>query len=75
MKRSCMVSSYEKDLSDSLKLIFPDIFTLKIRGGIISDKPWVGGFDIDIFDSKTNRGIEFDGNISSFYRRSYSLSP
>ncbi len=61
MKRSCMVSSYEKDLSDSLKLIFPDIFTLKIRGEIISYKPWVGGFDIDIFDSKTNRGIEFDG--------------
>lgn len=63
MKRSCSISSYEKELFDALKALFPDVYTLKIRGKIVADKPWIGGFDIDAFDPKSNRGVEFDGKF------------
>lgn len=55
------VSLKEQELMDFVKKIFISAKTLKDRKIKIIGKPWVKGFDIDIFIPELKLGIEFDG--------------
>lgn len=61
MKKMSGFSNAEKELLLSIKKYFP--FTKKIRDFRvkIENKPYIKGFEIDIFVPELNIGIEFDG--------------
>jgi len=61
MKRSGDISCKEQELMDVLKQTFNSAKTLKDRKVKVLNKPWIKGFDIDIFVPELNKGIEFDG--------------
>ena len=61
MKRSGDISCKEQELMDALKRDFSLAKTLKDRKVKIPSKPYIKGFDIDIYIPELKRGIEFDG--------------
>ena len=61
MKRSGDVSFKEQQLMDRIKPIFVSAKTLKDRRVSVAGKPWIKGFDIDIYVPEQKLGIEFDG--------------
>ena len=61
MKRSGDISCKEQELMDKLKETFFSAKTLKDRTVKISNKPYIRGFDIDIYVPEFNKGVEFDG--------------
>lgn len=61
MKRSGSTSSGELELLDIVKQVHPNVYKLKKRNITIEDKPYIKGFDIDIFIPDIKKGIEYDG--------------
>lgn len=61
MKPSRCTSAAEREIFTAVKSIYPN--TKKVRDMKVSiyGKPYIHGFDIDIFVPELNRGIEFDG--------------
>ena len=51
----------EIELFDVLSSIYPEIRKLRDRKVNIENKPYIKGFDIDMFILSLNKGIEFDG--------------
>ena len=54
------VSRMELELLDALKKHFPELIKKRFRVKVL-DKPFIHGFEADIFNPKTKLGIEFDG--------------
>ena len=61
MRPSRGSSNAEKDLLEKIKAIYPSAKTIKDRAVRIFNKPYIKGFDIDVFIPELNKGIEFDG--------------
>jgi len=61
MKRSVCVSSHEEYLLNYIKSLYPKTLRLRDSKVIVLDKPYIKGFDIDIYVPEVRRGIEFDG--------------
>ena len=61
MKYKSCVSSLEEDLFNIIKNLFPTAKKIRDRKVKIEGKPYIKGFDIDIFIPELNLGIEFDG--------------
>jgi len=61
MKRSSGTSVAEKELVSVVKSVWKTGCKLKDRRVKIEGKPYIKGFDIDIFVPELMRGIEFDG--------------
>ena len=61
MKMSKGVSFHEKELFQIIKQTYFNIEKLRHRKISIQDKPFIYGFDIDIFIPELRVGIEFDG--------------
>jgi hypothetical protein len=61
MKEPGNSSCWEEDLFCTIKSFLPDVKKLRDRKVKIDGKPYIKGFDIDIFDSDSNLGIEADG--------------
>jgi len=57
----------EIELFNTVKQLFETVRKLRDRSANIPDKPFIYGFDIDIFVPELNLGIEFDG----FYYHSF----
>ncbi len=51
----------ELRLFEEIKKVYPTAKPLRKRKIAIKDKPYIHGFDIDIYVPELNRGIEFDG--------------
>jgi hypothetical protein len=51
----------EKHLFDEIKKTYPTAKKIRDMSVKIEGKPYIKGFDIDIFIPELNRGIEFDG--------------
>lgn len=68
MKKGRNVSGPERDLLKHIILRFKSAKTLKKRNISISNKPYIKGFDIDIFIPELNKGIEFDGDYWHSYK-------
>lgn len=62
MKRSRSTSSAEKELLLTLKKNFNSIKKMVDRKIKIENKPYIRRFEIDMFVSELNLGIEFDGD-------------
>jgi hypothetical protein len=61
MKPESGSSSLEKELRCEIKRIFPNSTKLVDRRAKIQGKPYIRGFDIDIYVPELKKGIEFDG--------------
>lgn len=61
MKKPGDISKAQKELFDYIKTVFPSVKQLKLRKIKIINKPYIKGFDIDIYISELHKGIEFDG--------------
>lgn len=61
MKESQNTSNPERQLLNIIKTIFPKTKRIRDSKVMIKSKPHIHGFDIDIFVSELNLGIEFDG--------------
>jgi hypothetical protein len=61
MKKPGNASKPELELFNELKNNVPELKKLRDRRVKIKGRPYVKGLDIDMFDPKTNRGIEFNG--------------
>jgi hypothetical protein len=61
MSRPTDISTSELELFNFIKNKFPSTKKLKDRRVRIADRPYIKGFDIDIFIPGLNKGIEFDG--------------
>jgi len=62
-------SSAEYSLRDAIKLIYSDVDKLRDRNVKISNKPYIKGFEIDIFVPELNKGIEFDGSYYHSFKK------
>jgi hypothetical protein len=61
MKPSRGSSNGEKELLAAIKIYYPIAKSIRDKKVKIEDKPYIKGFDIDIFVLGVNKGIEFDG--------------
>jgi hypothetical protein len=62
MSKSQNVSSFEQELGDVLRIVYPKTQTLRIRKkDMIPDKPHIQGLDIDHYILEVRKGVEFDG--------------
>ena len=61
MKRNATTSVFERELMSIIKDQFSSTKTLKIRKINIKNRPYIKGFDIDIYIPELRKGIEFDG--------------
>lgn len=61
MKNSSIVSAPEKQLIEIIQQKYSSACKLRKRNINIEEKPWIYGFDIDIYLPELKRGIEFDG--------------
>lgn len=61
MQPGTSTSSLEKNLFNIIKTHYPDVKKMVDRKVEIKNKPYITGFDIDIFIPELNKGIEFDG--------------
>ena len=61
MKRSGGISLAEQELFDTIKKSFDRIKKIRDSKVKIQNKPYIKGFDIDMFVPELNKGIEFDG--------------
>ena len=61
MRPACNSSACENELFDSIKSVWPNAIKLRDRKVKIENKPYIQGFDLDIFIPELNRAIEFDG--------------
>lgn len=67
MKKSCGVSIEEIELLDVILKHYPNTQSFRDMKVNIEGKPYIQGFEIDIFVPELNLGIEFDGTyIHSF---------
>ncbi len=51
----------EYELFNEIKKLYPNTKKMRDRSANIPNKPYIKGFDIDIFIPELNKGIEFDG--------------
>ena len=58
--RNTTTSLLEKELFEAVKIVIPGVIKLVDRKRALISKPHIRGFDIDIFNPKTNLGVEFD---------------
>ena len=63
------VSKAEIELSDIIRSLYSGTTKKRDRGVTISGKPYIQGFEIDIFVPELNRGIEYDGKYYHSYER------
>jgi hypothetical protein len=68
MKPSKGPSLSEKELLQNIKSIYPSTKKIMDRRVKIANKPYIKGFEIDIFIPELNRGIEFDGKHYHSYK-------
>ena len=61
MKEAGSSSIAEKDLFHIIKDMYPTAKKLVDRKANILNKPYIYGFDIDVFIPELNKGIEYDG--------------
>jgi hypothetical protein len=61
MKESSNCSLVERKILHEIRKIYPAAKTLKDRRAKIEGKPYIHGFDIDIYIPELKKGIEFDG--------------
>lgn len=61
MKKDSTSSDPEREILKLVKEVYSDAKKLAKRKISIIDKPFIYGFDIDIFIPSLNKGIEFDG--------------
>jgi very-short-patch-repair endonuclease len=61
MNHSVGISSPERDLFNLIKERYPKTQRLKDRKVKIENKPYIKGFEIDIYVPELRKGIEFDG--------------
>ncbi len=61
MKRNGTTSVFERELTSFIKGLYPSAKTLKCRKISIKNRPYIRGFDIDIYIPELKLGIEFDG--------------
>lgn len=61
MKSTSIVSSKEEYLFETIKKVYPTTQKRRDRDANIEGKPYIKGFDIDIYIPELNKGIEFDG--------------
>lgn len=54
-------SSYEKELFNKIKKLYPSTTKIRDREANVPNKPHIHGFDIDIYIPELKKGIEFDG--------------
>lgn len=54
-------SKMENDLMDAIKQAYPSAKKSKIRNIKMPKRPWVKGFDLDIYIPEIKKAIEFDG--------------
>jgi hypothetical protein len=54
-------SRMESELLAAVKSKYPSAKKSKVRGIRVARRPYVKGFDIDIFVPELNKGVEFDG--------------
>jgi hypothetical protein len=69
MKKDCSESSLERMLFIIIKQEFPSAKKLRKRKIVVANKPYIKGFDIDIYVHELSRGIEFDGTYYHSFRR------
>ena len=69
MKKDRSVSLMELELSNIIGSIFPSIKKLRDGKVKIENKPYIYGFEIDIFIPELNLGIEFDGIYYHSFKR------
>jgi hypothetical protein len=66
MKTLGGTSKPEIELCNIIKSVYPKTHALKIRSkrteSLFKDKPYIKGFDIDIYIPELRKGIEFDGD-------------
>jgi very-short-patch-repair endonuclease len=62
MKQSGSISKMEKELFDHIKSSFSSSKKIRDRKVKIEGKPYIKGFDIDIYVPELKLGIEFDGD-------------
>lgn len=62
MQKDVGCSYPEKEIFSFVSKIHPNCKKLRIRKIKIPNKPWIYGFDIDIFVPNINLGVEFDGD-------------
>jgi len=61
MKPACNSSVCENELFDFIKSAYPNARKLRDRKVNIVNKPYISGFDLDIYIPELNLAIEFDG--------------
>lgn len=61
MKKSQNISTPEEILFKAIKNLFPKTQVLKDRKVKIENRPYIHGFDIDIYIPELRKGVEFDG--------------
>ena len=61
MKPSRTSSHAERELSAAIKTVYDKVCKLRDTKVNIFNKPYIRGFEIDIFVPELNKGIEFDG--------------
>lgn len=54
-------SKSECEIYDIIKSLYPNAKKMRVRNIKMEDKPYITGFDIDIFIPDLNKGVEFDG--------------
>ncbi len=69
MVKDRSVSLKEQELFNIIKSVFGSTKILRDRNVKIEDKPYIHGFDIDMFVSELNLGIEFDGTYYHSFER------
>jgi hypothetical protein len=66
MKTLSGTSAQETELRDIIKSVYPKTLTLRIRSKkteiLVKGKPYIHGFDLDIYIPELRKGIEFDGD-------------
>lgn len=62
MKPIVNESQAEQDLLSMIKEYYPKTQKLRDRKASIEEKPYIKGFDIDIYIPELRKGIEFDGD-------------
>lgn len=67
MKNSVNTSSYEQKIVDEIKKYYLIVTKIRDRRVVIPNKPWIKGFDIDIYVPSVNKGIEIDGEYWHSY--------
>lgn len=63
------ISKAEIELSDAIKKVHSDVRKKRDRKVKIECKPYIKGFEIDIFIPALNKGIEFDGTYYHSFDR------